>query len=275
MSGNKIYDSLLTLGGRGYTEPPSVVIRGTGTGNSGAVIETEISITEPAVRMGIAIDTVGNVPSVVATKFEFDYPVYLLNNTEYALTIETDSQDYAIWASKLGETEVATSTTVTTNPSLGSVYKSQNTNNWVEDLFEDVKFTLYRAEFDMSKDAKVEIKNSSLGYNTMQVDPLETYAFANANATSSLFKNNNNIIKVSHKNHGFEEDQSYVFFRNLVSTAGFTQGNLNSALFKVSNVGIDNFTVTGIGRAADSIFGGGSTALIAAVSYTHLRAHET
>ena len=264
VSGNKIYDSLLTLGGRGYTEPPSVVIRGTGTGNSGAVIETEISITEPAVRMGIAIDTVGNVPSVVATKFEFDYPVYLLNNTEYALTIETDSQDYAIWASKLGETEVATSTTVTTNPSLGSVYKSQNTNNWVEDLFEDVKFTLYRAEFDMSKDAKVEIKNSSLGYNTMQVDPLETYAFANANATSSLFKNNNNIIKVSHKNHGFEEDQSYVFFRNLVSTAGFTQGNLNSALFKVSNVGIDDFTVTGIGRAADSIFGGGSTALIAA-----------
>ena len=264
VSDGKIYNSLLTLGGRGYTEPPSVVIRGTGIGNGGAVIDTEIEITEPAVRMGIAIDAVGSVPSVVATKFKFAYPVYLLNNTEYAVTIETDSQDYFLWASKLGETEVATSTTVTTNPSLGSVYKSQNTNSWVEDLFEDMKFTLYRAEFDMSKTAHVQLKNTSLGYDSMKVDPLETYAFANANASSSLFKNNNNIIKVTHKNHGFEDGKSYVFFRNLKSTSGYPQGTLNSTLFKVDNAGIDSFTVSGIGRAADSIFGGGALGLIAA-----------
>jgi len=262
VSGGLIYDSTITLAGRGYTEPPSIVIRGTGLGNGGAVIEAEIEITEPAVRMGVATDTTGVVPSTTPTKFHFDYPVYLQNNTEYALVVETDSQDYSIWASKLGETEIATNTTVTTNPSLGSVYKSQNTGSWVEDLFEDIKFTLYRAEFDISSNATIDITNQSLGYEKMVNDPLETYAFANANATSELFKNNNNIIKVNHKNHGFEDGSSYVFFKNLETTAGFTQGALNTTLFKVSNCGVDTFCVSGIGRAADTVFGGGASGLI-------------
>lgn len=262
VSGGLIYDSTLTLSGRGYTEPPSIVIRGTGLGNSGAIIESEIKITEPAVRMGVATDIIGTVKSVTPTNFRFDYPVYLQNNTEYSLVVETDSQDYAIWASKLGETEISTNTTITTNPSLGSVYKSQNTGVWVEDLFEDIKFTLYRAEFDISKTAVVDITNKSLGYEKMINNPLETYSFANANATSELFKNNNNIIKVTHKNHGFDDKKSYVFFKNLETTAGFTQGSLNSTLFKVSNAGIDTFCISGIGRASDTIFGGGESALI-------------
>lgn len=264
VSDGLIYNANLTLAGRGYTEPPSVVIRGTGLGNAGAIIDTEIEITEPAVRMGVAVDTPDVIASTTPSKFHFDYPVYLQNNTEYALVVETDSQDYAIWASKLGETEIATNTTVTTNPSLGSVYKSQNTGTWVEDLFEDIKFTLYRAEFDTLNKATIDITNMSLGYESMTNDPIETYAFANANATSTLFKNNNNILKVTHKNHGLEDGRSYVFFKNLETTAGFTQGTLNSTLFKVSNAGVDTFNISGIGRAADTVFGGGSKALIAA-----------
>ena len=87
--------------------------------------------------MGIAIDdaTTTAVNSTTPTKFEFDYPVYLQNDTEYSLVLETDSIDYLVWASKLGETEIATSTTVTTQPALGSLFKSQNTNAWTEDLF--------------------------------------------------------------------------------------------------------------------------------------------
>jgi hypothetical protein len=263
VSDGMIYNSTITLSGRGYTEPPSVVIRGTGVGNTGAIIETEIEITEPAVRMGIAEDVVGVVPSTTATKFMFDYPVFLQNNTEYTLVVETDSKDYEIWVSKLGETEISTNTTVTTNPSLGSVYKSQNTGSWVEDLFEDIKFTLYRAEFDSTKTATIDLTTISSGYEKMSSNPLETYAFANANASSPLFKNNNNIIKVTHKNHGFEDQgNSYVFFKNLETTAGYTQGSLNSTLFKVTNAGLDSFNITGIGRAADTVSGGGNRGLI-------------
>ena len=38
---------------------------------------------------------------------------------------------------------------------------------------------------------------------------------ANTNSTSKLFKNNNSILKVSHRDHGFETGgNSYVFLQN-------------------------------------------------------------
>ena len=155
VSDGKVYHTEIVLAGSEYTEPPAVVLRGTGTGNAGAEIESFITIDTPAVRMGIAIDETGVTQSITPTKFEFDYPVYLQNDTEYAVAIETDSSDYEIWASALGETEIATSTTVTTQPLLGSLFRSQNTSAWTEDLFEDVKFKLYRAEFDISRTASL------------------------------------------------------------------------------------------------------------------------
>ena len=104
---------------------------------------------------------VGVVDSITATRFNFKNPVYLQNNSQYALVIETDSTDYQLWASKLGESDIATSITVTTQPALGSLYKSQNIDNWTEDLFEDVKFSLYRAEFDISKNQKALLSLSA------------------------------------------------------------------------------------------------------------------
>ena len=102
-----------------------------------------MDIDTPAVRMGVAIDAGEATNSTTPTHFAFDYPVYLQNDTEYALVVETDSTDYELWVSRLGETDIATSTVITTQPGLGSVYRSQNTESWTEDIFEDLKFTLY------------------------------------------------------------------------------------------------------------------------------------
>lgn len=66
--------------------------------------------------MGVATDRDGVTNSTVPTNFEFDYPVYLQNDTEYALALETDSVDYEVWASRLGEVDIATSTVITTQP---------------------------------------------------------------------------------------------------------------------------------------------------------------
>ena len=193
VSGGKVYHTEIVLPGSEYTEPPAVIINGTGTGNAGAEIESFITIDSPAVRMGIAIDEDGVTESTTPTNFKFDYPVYLESDTEYSLVVETDSTDYLIWASKLGETEIATSTTVTTQPALGSLFKSQNTNNWVEDLFEDVKFKLNRAEFDTSRTASLLLTNEDLGYEKLEINSVESNAESNTSATSTLFKNNNFI----------------------------------------------------------------------------------
>ena len=257
-----IYNSTISLSGRGYTEPPSVVIKGIGTGSGGATIESIIEIDTPAVRMGIAVDATGVTQSTVPTRFAFEYPVYLQNDVKYALNVETDSIDYSIWASKLGEIEKATSAVVTTQPLLGSVYKSQNTDNWTEDLSEDIKFTLYRAEFNISRPGELLLTNKPLGYELLEKSPFETSVRSSTNATSSLFKNNNSIVKLYHRDHGFEDQgMSYVFYRNVEDVGGISSVLLNAQLFKVSNSGVDTYNIVGPNRAGSSTFGGGNRVL--------------
>ncbi len=259
VSNGKVYYTEIVLSGSEYTEPPAVIIRGTGTGNSGAIIESSITLDTPAVRMGIAIDEAGVTDSTTPTKFTFDYPVYLQNDTEYALVLETDSIDYLVWASKLGETEIATSTTVTTQPALGSLFKSQNTNAWTEDLFEDLKFSLHRAEFDTSRSASLLLTNDDLGFELLDTNPIETYADSESTATSNLFKNNRSIVKVNHSNNGFVSgDNSYVFFKGSINVGGITSTELNDQLYLVTNSGIDHYNIASVNKASSSAFGGGS-----------------
>ena len=258
VSGGKIYNAEIALSGFGYTEAPSVVVKGVGNGAGGCEIETFIEIDTPAVRMGVAVDTEGVTQSTTPTHFGFDYPVYLQNDTEYALVIETDSIDYELWSSKLGETDIATSTVITTQPSLGLAYRSQNTESWTEDIFEDLKFTMYRAEFNTSRPAELLIKNESLGYELLESNPFETNASANTNSTSKLFKNNNSIVKVSHRDHGFEDSgKSYVFYRSASEIGGVTASILNSTLFQVSNSGVDTYNIQSSSQAAGNSVGGG------------------
>ena len=260
VSGGKIYNTEISLNGFGYTEPPSVVVKGIGNGAGGCEIQTFIEIDTPAVRMGVAIDREGVTNSTTPTNFKFDYPVYLQNDTEYALVVETDSTDYKLWASRLGETDIATSTVITTQPALGSVYKSQNTESWQEDIFEDLKFKMYRAEFNITRPATLVLKNKALGYELLSSNPIETNASSNSNANSLLFKNNNNVIKISHRDNGFEDSgKSYVFFRTALETGGVTSAILNNTLFQISNSGIDNYNITSSTDASANAFGGGDS----------------
>jgi hypothetical protein len=261
VSDGNVYNCEVSLSGRGYTEPPSVVVKGVGLGAAGAVIESVIEIDTPAVRMGIAIDYDGVTESTTPTRFNFKHPVYLQNNTEYALAIETDSIEYELWASKLGEIEISTSNVVTTQPLLGSVYKSQNTDNWTEDLFEDIKFTMYRAEFETTG-GEIEVTNENPGYEKLAVSPFETSVRSATNATSSLFKNNNSIVKVYHRDNGFEDTgNSYVFFQEAEDVGGISGVTLNQRLYKVSNSGIDFYNITSPNGAGSSIIGGGGSVL--------------
>ena len=262
---------LLTNPGAGYTEAPSVVGKGIGNGAGGCEIQTIIDIDTPAVRMGVSIDAEGVTESTTPTHFAFDYPVYLQDDTEYALVVETDSTDYQLWSSLLGETDISTSTVITTQASLGSLYKSQNTESWQEDNAEDLKFTLYRAEFDISRTANLLLKNDNLGYELLQENPFETNASAATNATSKLFKNNNKIVKANHRDHGFEDSgKSYVFYRTAQETGGVTADILNSTLFQIANSGVDTYNITSTTNASSNAFGGGSV-----VYGTHNRKFET
>ena len=89
--------------------------------------------------------------AATATTFTFDYPIHLRSFTEYAIVLFSTSLDYNIWISRLTETDVGGTQTVSEQPYLGSLFKSQNASAWTASQFEDLKFTLYRAKFDSNK----------------------------------------------------------------------------------------------------------------------------
>ena len=90
----------------------------------------------------------------VATNVKFDYPVYLSGEREYAVVLLANVTDYRVWISRLGEIDITTvnnnesaQTLVSTQPLLGSLFKSQSGSTWTPSQYEDLKFKLYRADF--------------------------------------------------------------------------------------------------------------------------------
>ena len=125
-----------------------------------------------------------------ATTFEFPSPVYLKENQECCLVLQTDSISYTVWISQLGQVDVSSpgNVTIDEQPYLGVLFKSQNNSTWTAYDYEDLKFKLYRAKFDTSKVAEVDLNNTQIPFKHLDTDPL----------TSTV---GDSLIKVSHTDH--------------------------------------------------------------------------
>jgi len=106
----------------------------------------------------------------VATTFTFKSPVYLEGNTDYAICLASWSTKYRVFISRVGESDVITNEFISNQPYLGSLFKSQNAATWDASQWEDLKFTLYRAEF--ATNGTLEIYNPELSSGNGQVATL-------------------------------------------------------------------------------------------------------
>ena len=106
----------------------------------------------------------------VATKFNFKAPVYLSPGTEYAICMLSSSAKYRVFISRIGENDLITDEFVSNQPTLGSLFKSQNASTWEPSQWEDLKFILNRAEFTSL--GSVEIYNPILSEGNSQVPKL-------------------------------------------------------------------------------------------------------
>ena len=86
----------------------------------------------------------------VATRITFDAPVYVEEQTEYAMCLVSASTKYKVFISRVGENDLLSDEFVSTQPFLGSFFKSQNASTWEPSQWEDLKFVLNRARFDSS-----------------------------------------------------------------------------------------------------------------------------
>ena len=87
-----------------------------------------------------------NPTTPTATNIAFDSPVYL-EPGEYAIVLLTDSLEYNTFICTMGEDRIDGSGIVTQQPTLGSLFKSQNARTWTPQQESDLCFRLNQAQF--------------------------------------------------------------------------------------------------------------------------------
>lgn len=125
--------------------PVRVEIRETVNGYPGKkLVSPYASVTLPSASV--------NTSSIAATPttFTFSRPIYLAEDKEYCFVILTNSNAYNVWTSKFGDKSIETDKTIFEQPYIGSLFKSENNITWTAEQTEDIKFTLYKANFSTS-----------------------------------------------------------------------------------------------------------------------------
>ena len=170
--------------------------------------------------------TVNTTDATTATTFTFDSPVYLRQDKEYAIVVASDSAEYKVWISRLGEVDVGGTRAISTQSTLGSLFKSQNASTWTASQFEDLKFTLRRAKFTIGTAQPVLVNEAmreldhagTVGNGLIPILPDNP-----AEAVSGQSK-----VKINFINHANYATNSNVEIQRLASDIGSTK--LNGAI---------------------------------------------
>ena len=114
----------------------------------------------PADEINISDD--GSKPTPVY----FTSPVYLLDKQGYAFVVIPGgfNPNAAAWISKLGENDILTGSRVSKQPVSGEMFISPNDKTWGSIPDEDIKYTLYQANFDNASSGVVIFKNEDRDY---------------------------------------------------------------------------------------------------------------
>jgi len=198
----------------------------------------------------------------VATSFEFPAPVYLEGNgTEYAICVASNSTKYSVYISRVGENDLISDTFISNQPYLGSLFKSQNASTWEPSQWEDLKFTLYRADF--IEQGSVEFYSPQLSEGNKQIANLVPNSLQMSSkkvrvALSTTFNDPNLSVGNQILQVGTNATATFV------GTAGSATGTLNIVNSGIGYTG--PFTFTGVGLTAITGSGRNATANIQVTS---------
>jgi len=197
------------------------------------------------------------------TTFTFTKPVHLLPNEDYAFVLIADTTDYNVFVAKTGALELGSSSLrISRQPSMGSLFLSQNGVTWSPDQERDIMFNLRCAVFDIEQTAVGVFNNGDLvdvplNSNPFFVDSGSTTVYVQqpnsglmagdivsfdgidsaadyAGITGSTLMGNHTVVKV--------DGTGYTFVADSAATATTTIGGLN--LTGTRNIVFDEFTPT-------------------------------
>ena len=181
--------------GKGVGVQIREVINGYPSGNAIPFSSVHLSAAEVnAPSDGVA--TTGATKTTVT----FEGPVALKVNTEYAIVIAPDGNDpdYLVWICRTGEADIDSGKYVTQDSNAGVLFTSTNNRAWTPYQNENLKFTLYAANFS-PKTGSVDLTNDSHEFfsiqnmtapfmNSEQVFPVKT-SFANGTISTTAGSN--------------------------------------------------------------------------------------
>jgi hypothetical protein len=208
---------------------------------------SKVTLKPEQVRLSsttVNLDGVATNSYDTATTFTFPSPVYVQENTEYAIVLASDSNNYKVWISQVGDQIPGTARTISEQPYLGSLFKSQNASTWTADQTQDLKFNLYRAKFDTSVIGNVEYVNDAVPLQRLDIDPFET-------------RNGSTKVRVYHRDHGMPAG-SKVIISGVGSTINNVPASELNTTHDISDVDLDSYVVTVATAANASGYGGGT-----------------
>ena len=205
-------------------------------------------------------DVITSADGSIATNVQFKAPVYLEGGTEYAICLASNSTKYSVYISRIGENDLLTDTFISNQPYLGSLFKSQNASTWEPSQWEDLKFTLYRADF--IENGSVEFYSPELTEGNRQIPTL---------LPDPISLNSRQIrvgLGTTVADSGYEIGNTFYQLGtnatgDLVGTAGSATGNLS-----ITNAGLGltpadgSFTFAGVNLVTLTGNGRGATAEI-------------
>jgi hypothetical protein len=165
--------------------------------------------------------------ATVGTDFVLPAPVYLEPETEYAIVLLSQSNKYNVWVASMGEFEIGTNgepstvSRITKQPSMGSLYKSQNGSVWEPSQLQDMKYQIFRADFT-NQTAYAQFFNQDNERRLLVENPFITVS-------------GQEDIRVIHPNHGLKNGDKIKF-------SGLDEAVSNIAFSKINDV---EFTVKG------------------------------
>lgn len=187
-------------------------------------------------------DITVSTDSSIPTKIKFPFPVYLAGESEYAVVIGSDSNVNQVWVSEVGSRDVLTAERISDQPSLGSLFKSQNASTWTPEQLLDLKFVLYRAKFSTGI-STVEFENTVLPSVNLSANPI---FFREGKAKARIFL----------KNHGMKTGDR-VTISGATLFAGVPIVELNKT-HTIESANFDSFVIPLTTPATTTGFGGGN-----------------
>jgi len=185
------------------------------------------------------------------TPFVFPAPVYLLDGKEYGFQIIPGggSPDFTVFTSRLGENDLLTGTRVSQQPAVGMLFASGNNKTFTGIDEEDIKYTLYYANFNIIKTGQMKFKNDDRDYLTV------------ANVSSDFSRIGESVHGETLIRGTFAKTTAIVAGTNVNNDVCFIQGMTSGATATVSSntriyngqIRVRDVSITSKFRAGESV----------------------